>query len=185
MKDTLVARRYAMALFQVARKDASMDTVWADLLAIERELERLPALRTVLLHQLATEERKIHFAELAFGDSVSAASLGFLKLLIRKKRETMLDLCIAEFRTLVEELNNIVDATAISAAPLTGEQSGNLVEALKKMTGKYVHLTHEIDKSILGGVIVRIGDNIIDGSLRGRLRRLQKQMLSATQTGRG
>ena len=185
MKDPIVARRYAAALFEVARRDDAIDVVWADLTAIERELQSSSSLRDVLLHPLATQERKIYFADKAFGDRVSAATLSFLKLLVRKNREALIDLCIAEYRELVEALHNQVDAEASSAIPLTESQSSSLVSSLQVMTGKSVNLSQKIDPSVIGGVVVRIGDTIIDGSLRGRLRRLEEQLLGATYTERG
>jgi F-type H+-transporting ATPase subunit delta len=185
MKDPIVARRYAAALFEVARQDDAIDVVWADLTAVERELTNSPSLRDVLLHPLATQERKLYFTDKAFGDRISAATLSFLKLLIRKNREGLIDVCISEYRDLVEGLHNQVDAVASSAVPLTELQSNKLVEALKVMTGKSVNLSQNLDPSVIGGVVVRIGDTIIDGSLRGRLRRLEEQLLGATYTERG
>jgi len=185
MKDPIVARRYAAALFEVARRDDAIDVVWADLTAIEREMKNSPALRDVFLHPLATQERKIYFADKAFGDRISAATLSFLKLLVRKNREGLLDLCISEYRTLVESLHNQVEAVASSVVPLTEAQSASLVTSLKAMTGKTINLSQKIDPSVIGGVVVRIGDTIIDGSLRGRLRRLEEQLLGATYTERG
>jgi len=183
MKDVRVARRYAAALFGVAERDGILDSVAQDLTLISRFVAEVPYLRAVLNQPLVSDERKNKVANDAFGDRVTATSLNFLKLLIRKRREELIDECVREFRLRLAERNNTVDATATSAVPLSPAQAERLTESLAHMTGKTVHLTAEVDGAIVGGVIVRLGDTIIDGSVRGRLQRLEQQLLGAHTLG--
>ena len=183
MKDIRVARRYAAALFGVAVRDDILDAVAADLTLISRFVAEVPYLRAVLMQPLVSDERKNKVATDAFGDRVTATSLNFLKLLIRKRREDLIDECVREFRVLLAERNNTAEATAYSAVPLLPAQAERLTRGLEAMTGKTVQLTTEIDESMIGGVVVRLGDTVIDGSVRGRLRRLEQQLLGTQSLG--
>ncbi len=177
MKDIRVAKRYAAALFSIAKRDGTLDAVAQDLTLMERFTKEVPYLRAVLMQPLVTDERKYKVADDAFGDRVTAVSLNFLKLLIRKRREDLLDECIRDFRLLLAEHNNTIDAHATTAVPMPSDQQTRLVQSLEHLTGKTVHLTTDLDTSLIGGVVVRLGDNIIDGSVRGRLQRLEQQLL--------
>jgi F-type H+-transporting ATPase subunit delta len=179
MKDVRVSRRYAAALFGIARRDGILDAVTQDVALIERFIAEVPYLRAVLLQPLVSETKKTKVATDAFGDRVTATSLNFVKLLIRKRREGLIDECIRDFRALVAEAQNRIDAVATTAVPISPQQTERLTESLRKLTGKNVHLTTAVDPSIMGGTVVRMGDTIIDGSVRGRLERLEQQLLSA------
>lgn len=179
MRETRVAKRYASALFEVAKRDAILDSVGEDLAMVERLLKESANLRTLFVQPMITDERKIKMVTDIFGDRITATSLNFLKLLIRKRRTDIVDEVIEEFRTLLRDHLGIVDATAQTAATLSAEQLDRLTKSLVQLTGKKVNLTTEIDPHLIGGVVVRIGDYIIDGSLRGRLERLEQHLLGA------
>ena len=183
MKDIRVARRYAAALFGIARRDDILDSVAHDLTLISRFVAEVPYLRAVLMQPLVSDARKNKVVDDAFGDRVTATSLSFLKLLIRKRREDLIDECVREFRLLVSQHYNMVEATVYTAVPLTDVQSEALSRNLERMTGKTVLLEKALDPAIMGGVIVRLGDTVIDGSVRGRLQRLEQQLLGAQSLG--
>lgn len=183
MKDVRVARRYAAALFGIADRDDIIDSVGSDLALIERYLADVPYLRAVLMQPLASEAHKQKVVTDAFSDRVTATSLSFLNLLIRKRRETLIEECIRDYRALVAARNNTVEALAHSAVPLSETQRVKLTESLSRLTGKDVLLTAEVDSNMLGGVVVRVGDTIIDGSVRGRLQRLEQQLLGQRLPG--
>ena len=183
MKDIRVAKRYAAALFGVALRDEVLDAVSADLELISRFLSDVPYLRAVLMQPLVSDERKNKVVVDAFGDRVTASSLSFLKLLIRKRREDLIPECIREFKVLVAEYAGTVDAEAWSAVPMSLDQEKALVLSLHNLTGKKVRLRAEVDPSLVGGVVVRLGDTIIDGSVRGKLERLERQLLGSNALG--
>ncbi|MEO7720082.1 MAG: F0F1 ATP synthase subunit delta [Capsulimonas sp.] len=184
MKDTRVAKRYAAALFSVAQRDGIIEAVAEDLTLVERFLADVPYLRAVLLQPLVSDEQKNKVASDAFGDRVTATTLSFLQLLIRKGREELVTETIRDFRELLAEFHNTVEALATSAVALTPAQTDGLAASVRKLTGKTVILTTQVDPAILGGVVVRIGDTVIDGSVRGRLENLEAHLLgSRTQGG--
>ncbi len=177
MKDIRVAGRYAGALFAVAERSSILDAVASDLEMMRRFLTEVPRLRAVIMEPLVSDSRKFAVADEAFGDRVTAASLNFLKLLIRKHREDLIEECAREFRALLAEHTNTADAEASSAVPLTPEQTTRLTQSLQAMTGKTIRLTTQVDAALVGGVVVRLGDTVIDGSVRGKLERLERQLL--------
>ena len=179
MKDVRVASRYAAALFAVADRDGILDSVASDLTLMHRFLTEVPRLRAIIMEPLVSDSRKNAVAEEAFGDRVTATALNFLKLLIRKHREDLMEDCAREFRALLAERNNTADAEASVAAALTPEQEERLTQGLEAMTGKTIHLTTHVDASLVGGVLVRIGDTVLDGSVRGKLERLEQQLMGA------
>ena len=183
MKEVRVAKRYAAALFGLADRDGIVDSVSAALTLIERLLNDVPYLRAVLNQPMVSQDQKNKVASDAFGDRVTATSLSFLKLLIRKRREGLIGECAREFRALVAERDNTAEATAFSAVPLTPAQTERLTRSLERLTGKLVLLHTEVDAGMLGGVVVRLGDTIIDGSVRGRLQRLEQQLLGRRLPG--
>ena len=183
MKDIRVAKRYAGALFAVAQRDNILDAVASDLTLIHRFLTEVPYLRAIIMQPLVSDSRKNSVADEAFGDRVTAASLGFLKLLIRKGREELIEECDREFRALLAAHTNTAEAEASTAVPLTPEQTERLTQSLQSLTGKTIRLTTHIDTSLVGGVVVRIGDTVMDGSVRGKLERLERQLLGDNKSG--
>jgi F-type H+-transporting ATPase subunit delta len=179
MKDIRVAKRYSAALFEVAKRDGILDAVAQDLDVVERYLAEIPYLRAVLLQPLVSEERKYMVAGDAFSDRITATTLNFVKLLIRKRREELIAECIREFRALLAENNNTIDAVATTAVPMSDTQTARLTESLQKLTGKTVNLTTRTDPAIIGGAVVRLGDTVIDGSVSGGLERLEQRLLGA------
>jgi F-type H+-transporting ATPase subunit delta len=183
MKEVRVAKRYAAALFGIAVRDEIVDSVTADLALVERLLQDVSYLKAVLNQPTVSQSHKDQVATDAFGDRVTATTLSFLKLLIRKRREDLIGDCAREFRMLVAERDNTAEATVSSAISLTTSQTETLRQSLEHLTGKRVHLTTQLDTEMLGGVVVRMGDTIIDGSLRGRLLRLEQQLLGQRLPG--
>ena len=177
MKDTRVAGRYAAALFAAALRDGILDAVTQDLVVVERYIVEIPYLRAVLQQPFVSAAQKYKLAGDAFGDRITATSLNFVKLLIKKRRENLISECIRAYRDLLAVHFNTLEATASTAVPMTAEQAQRLTKSLEAITGKKVTLTTEVDSRIMGGVVVRMGDTIIDGSLRSRLLRLEERLL--------
>ena len=183
MKDIRVAKRYAAALFAVANRNGILDAVASDLELIHKRMTDVPYLRAILMEPLVSDTRKNSIADEAFGDRVTASSLNFLKLLIRKRREELVEECAREFRVLLAAHANTADAEVSSVVPLTPDQTARLTEKLQVLTGKTIRLTASIDLALVGGVVVRIGDLIMDGSVRGKLERLERQLSGANSQG--
>jgi F-type H+-transporting ATPase subunit delta len=175
-RDTAV-RRYAEAAFQVALRDDTVEAWRSELDAVaaigsDERIARLLANPAVAL------ETRTEMAASIFGNVVAQPVLNLIGLIIRRGRIHELPRLAAEFRRLDNARQGITLATATSAAPLTKDELAALIERMEQFTGGRVELDVQVDPSLLGGLVVRVGDRLIDGSVRGRLERLRNQLVS-------
>jgi F-type H+-transporting ATPase subunit delta len=168
-------RRYAEAAFEIAlRDDAVAD--WRE------QLERAAGARdsadvseTLANPALPLRQRE-DIVNGVFADLGDPAR-NLILLLLRRGRIRQLPRVAAEFRRLDDKRNNIVNATATSASPLDDAEILAITARLEQMfDGQSVALETAVDPDLIGGVVVRIGDRLIDGSVRGRLERLRNQL---------
>jgi F-type H+-transporting ATPase subunit delta len=168
-------RRYADAAFQLATRDGSIET-WRS------ELEGAAALTDgqlmdVLANPALPLDQRLKAADGVYA-KLSPSVRNLLFLLVKRRRIEQLPRVVAEFIRLDDRRQGITHATATSAAALSDLEVKALTARLEQMTGGTVALTTDIDPSLLGGLVVRVGDRLIDGSVRGRLERLRTQLAS-------
>lgn len=175
--DSKVAKRYASALFAAAGKLGKTDAIENDLAGLDSLWNQVPALRRALESPLVPGERKHAVVDKALSDGVDPLSKAFLHLLIEKRREDILPSVREEFVRQADTARGLVRAEATTAVPLVDSQRAALVAALEKRTGKRIELSVREEPGILAGVLVRMEDTVIDGSVRGALERLREQML--------
>lgn len=172
-----IARPYARAAFEHAHAAGQL-APWGEMLAragAAVEDERVAAL---------IGNPHVQRAELValIGEVAGAAderSRNFMQLLADNGRLAALSQVAAQYAALRAEVENTVDVTVTSALPLTAEQSEKLVQALSRRLRRTVRLSATVDPSLVGGAVVRAGDFVIDGSLRGRVERLANTMAGA------
>lgn len=170
-------RRYAEAAFQVAMRDDTVATWRAELDAAEAMVAEARLTRALANPSIALESR-LELAAGTFGKVVGSPVLNLIGLMIRRGRIEELPRIAAEFRRLDNARQGITIATATSAAPLDPDEIRALTRRLEQFTGGRVELDVKVDPSLLGGIVVRVGDRLIDGSVRGRLERLRNQLVS-------
>ena len=175
-RDT-AARRYAEAAFEVAQRDGAVETWRAELdaaaaIAADDQVGRMLANPAIAL------ETRTDMAGSIFGKVVSKPVLNLIGLMLRRGRIEQLPRVAAEFARRDDARNGLTHATATSAVPLDDEEVRAIATRLEQLTGNRVALETNVDPSILGGVVVRIGDRLIDGSVRGRLERLRSKLIS-------
>jgi len=178
MAELAVVRRYARALFETANRAQVVDKVETDLRAVDQRLRSIPRIQRALRIPTVSAERKKHLLTTAFGDSVGPLTLRFLGLLVDHRRETVLGDIYAEYQRLANEARNILPVEVTAAVPLTDAERDQLGLALAQRTGKRVILNVNIDPALMGGVVLRMGDTIIDGSVRSRLAQLKSRLMS-------
>jgi F-type H+-transporting ATPase subunit delta len=171
------ALRYADAAFEVAMRDGTVET-WrkeldlaVDVVGDERALD-------VLANPAIAGERRAEALSDMLGDRMSRPVQNLIQLMLRRGRIRDLPRVAVEFRRLDDKRQGITHATAISATELTQDEIRALTARLEQTTGGRIALDVEVDPSLLGGLIVRVGDRLIDGSVRGRLERLRNQLVS-------
>lgn len=141
-------------------------------------IKQTPALGDMWYSPLVPAGRKRDILDKILGGSFDDLTLSFLRLLIDKRREHVLTEVEREMQDLTDVSRNVVRAEAIFAVEPTAEEKTALTESLQYRTGGHVDLTVRIDPAILGGIVVRMQDTIIDGSVRGTFERLREQMLN-------
>jgi F-type H+-transporting ATPase subunit delta len=166
------ARRYAEAAFEIAERD---DAVEAWLTALTTAAERLsdPQAARLLASPAVPVAARIEVLDRLLAGTVSGGPRNLIALLIRRGRFDELGLVVREFRRLDARRRGLLEATVTSAAPLDDTERADLAKRLRAMTGQAVQTEERVDPSLLGGVQIRMGDRLMDGSVRGRLERLR------------
>jgi F-type H+-transporting ATPase subunit delta len=168
---------YAEALFQVAQAEEMTDRVEEELTLLQKTLDSNADLREFLSNpQLSADGKKDVFLKI-FGSGLSPVTLHWLDMVVDRGRQRRLPLIIEAFFVLTQDAREKVTAEIITSVPLSEELSKRLEAELSKVTKKRVFLKAVVDDSILGGVIVKLADKVIDGSVRGRLEEVKKEMI--------
>lgn len=184
MAEKAIVRRYTKALFDLAHQRELVDVVRADLAGVEAVMRAAPRLGRVLRAPTIAPARKRELVRTAFAGRVNDLTLRFLDLVVEKRREEILPDVPEEFQRLAYQMLNIVPVEVTSAVPLTPEEALRLVAALQQRTGKRIELHERVDAALMGGAMLRIGDTVMDGSVRGRLRQLRDRLMAAPVDGR-
>lgn len=172
----IIANRYAEALFQLSEEENITKEIYnelhnvVDIVKINKELDN------VLKSPLVSKSEKVQLIETLFNKKINNNLKNFLKILVEKGRISSLKSIELTFRQLLNDKNNIMEGTVISAIPLTGEKVKELEEKLSKKYNKNVTLENKVDESILGGVLIRLGNTQIDGSVKTRLDNIKDQL---------
>ena len=175
-----VASRYARALVDVVLAPTSKtqpDRVRQDLHAFEQALTGSPELSTALLSPAVKRARKRAVIErLVKALDLSTTARNFLLVLIDHRRTGELASIIPAFEKLVDERQGRLQVDVVSAQELKPPQQTALVQRLETVSGKQVRLNLKVDESLLGGVMLRLGSTVYDGSVRGRLDAIGRQL---------
>lgn len=172
----LVTKRYATALFEIAKEKEAMGDFEKQVQMICDTMSKDPELMQILEHPHIIQEEKIQVIEKIFIGRVYEELVGLLVLIVRKNRQSfMLDI-LNKFLRLAEEDRGQLKATVTSAVTLTNEQIAQIKANLAANTGKTIELETAIDESIIGGMILHVGDKVVDGSIKGKLNSLKSQL---------
>lgn len=170
MKQTILARRYAKAIFAVGQEQGNYE-IYNDVLAgLAGLFISTPAVIDALTNPLyPLDVREKVMAGMIASMEVDSVMGNFLNLLVQKKRAGILPEIAEEYKTMVDEAKNISHGTVVSAVELSDELQQNVKATLEKLTGKKVELTTNVDPSIIGGIIAKVGDLVLDGSIKTQL----------------
>ena len=167
---------YAEALFRVVRAEGELDRVEDELYRFGKTLETTHELKQALSDQTLEKGQRVKILEELLGDKVSEHTLGLLTFIVSQGRARHLPQILEEVSELAAEARNSVVAEVRTAIPLDGEQRKKLAEALSKATGKRVEVKVLVDPSVIGGVVAKVGDTVIDGTIKHRLEQLREQV---------
>lgn len=174
--EKLVAKTYAQALYEVALEQKQLDPFGKDIEFVLEVFEQHPSFYELYkTPQIGSEEKKL-IIDQVFKDKINSEVVNFLKILLDKRRAAFIGEIAKEYKRLANVHDNIVEALAITAVPLSNEDKSKLEIKLSNITGKNVKVKHRVDPTVLGGMFVRIGDQVIDGTVQNRLNELQESL---------
>ncbi|MCE5198457.1 MAG: F0F1 ATP synthase subunit delta [Armatimonadota bacterium] len=177
MIEPRVVRRYASALFGAASQLDVVDRVESDLGLVSYVMETSPRLKETVESPVVPADKKRAILRDIFAEEVHSITLSYLYLLVDKRREEAILATESEYVTLANEARGIVAADVTTAVHLDPAEEQALSNKLAKMTGKSIHLNKFVDAAVIGGMVVKIGDRVIDGSIRGQLAELKERLL--------
>lgn len=177
MSSSAVAKRYALALFQLAKEHRLLDQMEQELRVVKEVIIQNNELKAVLKSPKLPNEKKKEILKEAFS-SANTYVLNTLMILIDRHREDYIADMADHFIELVNDEKGIAEAKVYSVRPLTEAESEALSSVFAAKVGKQsLRIENIIDSNLLGGIKLRIGNRIFDGSLRGKLERLERQLL--------
>ena len=183
MKNEIAAGRYARALFMIAERRGEIFEALEDLRRLQALFARDPRLPRYLRSPFVPLERKRGLVRQELRQDLLAPVADFLDLLLRKKRLTLFDGMVGAYETRVRAWQGLQEAEVVSAAPLTEDEARRLHAELERITGLTIELRRRVEPALVGGLYVRIGDRVIDRSVRGLLASLKERLFEVSLTG--
>ena len=189
IQDASVAGRYARALLILTDKRAAkagqdrlavLDQTLAELQGVATLVRAGTRAGAYLLNPQVSPVDRRKLLERGLQDKVLPSVRVFADLLLRKKRLSLIDAITHEFQVIVERAKGLERATLVSAVPLSNAERSRLHAELERVTGKKVVLVAQVDASLVGGAYVRIGDRVIDRSVKNLLETLANQLFEVS-----
>jgi F-type H+-transporting ATPase subunit delta len=178
MSHAIIARRYAQALLGEAMDRGSVDAADADMAMIRRSLADSDELRRFFTSPIISRDKKASIVRALFGGRVSDLTLRFMLMMVDKQREHIFSEVSDAYARIRDEQLGIENVSARIARPMPDDEERELRESIERFVGKRVRLSTTLDSSLVGGVIVRVGDTLYDGSISNQLRSLRERLES-------
>ena len=176
-----ISLEYAEALFLLATEAGQAEEYLSDVRIVKDVLDGDGELLLLLRSPNLTREEKDGVIDAVFGGVLREHTVSFLKLLTEKGRAELIPSCLNDFEHLYNEVHKVIKAEVTSAVPLTEDEKNRLINSLERKTGHRVELVCLVDKEILGGIIVRTEDSVLDGSLKHKIRKVKDVIKSESK----
>jgi len=185
VREETIARNYAATLFELARRYEGVERYQGGIETVAHLLDENPQFRTFLeTPRIAVADKK-RVLRKVFGDVLPGHLVNFLLVVLDKRRQRLLREIAREYHDLVDQHLNRVHAEVTVARPLDERALSTVADRLTRLLGRTAILHVRVRPEIVGGVVVRTGDTIYDGSLRRQLEGMRRQLLSARLPGAG
>ena len=172
----VIADRYAQALFEVGEETQTTSELYQELSELVDILNENKDLYNFLKSPLIDREDKKNVMQNIFKNQLSDSMNNFLKVVIDKDRMSTIEYIKESYKSLLNDKNNILEGTAITAVELSEKEIKDLEKNLSIKYNKNVTLNNIVDETILGGVLVKLGNEEIDGTVRTRLSKMKNQL---------
>ena len=174
---SIVADRYALAFMELAEKQDLFDKFDSDLALIKETINANKDLKDFLEHPLIQSNDKKEVIDRIFREHISIYTLNLIKLLIDKNRIFILALLADHYKALLNKKRNISTAQIITAIEIDEDTKNRVKEKLERVLSKTIVMETVIDKEIIAGMIVKIDDKIIDGSIKTKFENMKKNVI--------
>ena len=173
----LVSKTYGDALFELAVEAGQLDELLSEVRDVSMVLNENGELTKLMNHPKIVKEEKIEFLENVFKGRISDELLGLMRMLVSKNHYNEMESVFTYFIDQVKEYKNIGTAYVTSAFPLSDAQKEQ-VQAKLLETTKYIsfEMNYDVDSSLIGGMVIRIGDRVVDSSIRSKLQSLSREL---------
>lgn len=173
----LVSATYGDALFELALESGKLDEVWDEVIFLRDTVRTNRELASLLVHPRVSEEEKKTLVKNIFGGQMSDITMGFIMIVIEKGRTGDIEAILNYFCEKARENKNIGVAHVTSATALSDEQKKNIESRLLDTT-KYVsyEMDYRVDEKLIGGIVIRIGDRVFDGSVKNCIDRMSGEL---------
>ena len=174
----LISKTYGDALFELAVEKDKVDVLLEEIEQLKEVLSENEDFGRLMNHPKIIKEEKIQVAKDVFSGRISGELLGFLTIIITKDRYRDIDAILDYFIAEVKRYKGIGIATVTTAVPLKEEQCKKIEQKLLDTTQfTKMEMHYQLDESLIGGMVVRIGDRVVDSSIKTKLSELQKELL--------
>ena len=170
------SRRYAQAVFQIAQEHGDIDA-WLDDTRALAELADDPAAAEFLDAPQIPEPKKLQTIQQTLGDSVNPLALNLLGLLAARRLTHLMPDILSQLTDMVDQHRGVQWADVTTAVPMDDERMTEIAELIGGIVGGKVSLRTYVEPDIIGGLIVRVGDRVIDGSVRAKMRNMEREIV--------
>ncbi len=176
MPANAAARRYAQAVFDIGKEQNTL-TVWdVDLRIVRETLQADPSLMRVLENPESSLAERQRLVERLFSSSLTPTAYNFVRLLLRNHRLPLAPQVQEAFDEMYLAEQGIAYADVTTAIPLSADEEARVAASLTRFTGKTIKLRAHVDPEIIGGILARVGDQLIDGTVTSQLRQLKNRL---------
>ncbi|MDE6149112.1 MAG: ATP synthase F1 subunit delta [Ruminococcus sp.] len=167
---------YASALFELCIENGSLSEIFDEMSQVKNIFSENEEYLKLLSSPLISEEDKHEVLEKTFGGKLDDMFFDFLCVICDKGRIGFFSGIFSEFKELYNKHMNILEVTVVTSQPMSDKIKGKLIDKLSGSSGKKILLDERVDKSLLGGIILRYDNTEIDSSVKGKLDQLKKQI---------
>lgn len=176
MSEITISRRYAQALGERAAGAGVMDRVDQDISLISESIKGSRELAGIFESPIVSREKKADVFRSLFTGKVDSVTLQFLQVLVEKRREDLFPVIVNAYQELRDKELGVLGVSARTALPLSADDERALTASLEKLTGKKIRLSSKVDASLLGGIVIRVGDTVYDASVSNQLATLRVRL---------
>jgi F-type H+-transporting ATPase subunit delta len=178
MAESKLGKRYARSLFDLALEQGNADKVYDDMNLIMKTCEENRLLRLLLQNPVIYPEKKLAILKEIFANKTNKLTITFLEIIVRKRREAYLQSITSEYIAAYQAYKGIERAIVTTAIGLDDKLRNEVINIVRKSTNSEVELVEKVDKTLLGGFVLRVGDVQYDASIARSLKKLSREFIS-------